>query len=253
MLGGWTSRRRGRRCAANLRGLGLVVKAAPGLGARPPGPDRSSPAGRRRWPWAPPGGSWPSSPRRCAWAPTRSPGREVRSALLLIAGAMFLSQLVGPLQQAVLFGLQRKFEAYLSRRLMTATVALPGLAYFEDPEFRDELAVAHWIGYGPVHTLQFLSPGPPAGHPARGHGRGRRHLRRLGAARSSWSRPSPAGWRRGASSRSPAWPAGGGRRTPAGPTTTATWPSPGSRARSCASSPCPAGPRPASPGTGWPA
>ncbi|MGI8984714.1 MAG: ABC transporter ATP-binding protein, partial [Acidimicrobiales bacterium] len=53
------------------------------------------------------------------------------------------------------FGLQRRFEAYLSRRLMTAAVALPGLAYFEDPTFRDELAVAHWIGFGPVHTLQF--------------------------------------------------------------------------------------------------
>jgi ATP-binding cassette subfamily B protein len=85
-----------------------------------------------------------------------APGRDVRGALLLIAGAVFLSQLIGPLQQAVLFGLQRKFEAYLARRLMTATVALPGLAYFEDPEFRDELAVAHWIGFGPVHTLQFL-------------------------------------------------------------------------------------------------
>ena len=84
-------------------------------------------------------------------------GQAVRSALLLIAGAVFVSQLAGPIQQAVLFGLQRRFEAYLSRRLMSATVALPGLAYFEDPEFRDELAVAHWIGYGPVHTLQFLT------------------------------------------------------------------------------------------------
>jgi ATP-binding cassette subfamily B protein len=86
-----------------------------------------------------------------------APGRNVRSALVLIAAAVFVSQIVGPIQQAVLFGLQRRFEAYLARRLMTATVALPGLAYFEDSEFRDELAVADWIGFGPVHTLQFAT------------------------------------------------------------------------------------------------
>jgi ATP-binding cassette subfamily B protein len=74
-----------------------------------------------------------------------------------MAAAVFVSQLVGPVQQAVLFGLQRRFEAYLARRLMTATVALPGLAYFEDSEFRDELQVADWIGFGPVHTLQFVT------------------------------------------------------------------------------------------------
>ena len=140
---------------ANVRGLGLVVRSAPGLamtllamtivsGAAP----AVAVAGTGKF--------LSTLPEAIAQGASSGAGREVRSSLLLIAGAVFLSQLIGPLQQAVLFGLQRKFEAYLSRRLMAATVALPGLAYFEDPEFRDELAVAHWIGFGPVHTLQFL-------------------------------------------------------------------------------------------------
>jgi ATP-binding cassette subfamily B protein len=140
---------------ANVRGLGLVVRSAPALamtllamtivsGAAP----AVAVAGTGKF--------LTTLPEAVRLGASSTAGREVREALLLIAGAVFLSQLIGPLQQAVLFGLQRKFEAYLSRRLMTATVALPGLAYFEDPEFRDELAVAHWIGFGPVHTLQFL-------------------------------------------------------------------------------------------------
>jgi ATP-binding cassette, subfamily B, bacterial len=140
---------------ANLRGMGLVARSAPGLaftllamtvisGAAP----AVAVAGTGKF--------LSTLPEAIRLGASSSAGQEVREALLLIAGAVFLSQLVGPLQQAVLFGLQRKFEAYLSRRLMAATVALPGLAYFEDPEFRDELAVAHWIGFGPVHTLQFM-------------------------------------------------------------------------------------------------
>jgi ATP-binding cassette subfamily B protein len=142
--------------AANLRGVGLVAKAAPGQalvllattavsGAAPALAVGAT--GRFL-------SELPDAVRLGGDSPA---GQAVRSALLLIAGAVFVSQLAGPIQQAVLFGLQRRFEAYLSRRLMAATVALPGLAYFEDPEFRDELAVAHWIGYGPVHTLQFLT------------------------------------------------------------------------------------------------
>ncbi len=140
---------------ANVRGLGLVARSAPALaatllamtivsGAAP----AVAVAGTGRF--------LSQLPDAVRLGASSAPGRDVRGALLLIAGAVFLSQLIGPLQQAVLFGLQRKFEAYLARRLMTATVALPGLAYFEDPEFRDELAVANWIGFGPVHTLQFL-------------------------------------------------------------------------------------------------
>ncbi len=141
---------------ANLRGVGLVVKAAPGLALALLALTAVS-GGAPALAVGATGRFLSQLPEAVRQGGDSLPGREVRSALLLIAGAVFLSQLVGPLQQAVLFGLQRKFEAYLSRRLMRATVALPGLAYFEDPAFRDELAVAHWIGYGPVHTLQFLS------------------------------------------------------------------------------------------------
>src|SRR5688572_17579125 len=141
--------------SASVRGLGLVVRSSPGLaltllamtvisGAAP----AVAVAGTGKF--------LSTLPEAIRLGADSTAGREVRSSLLLIAAAVFFSQLVGPIQQAVLFGVQRKFEASLSRRLMTATVALPGLAYFEDPEFRDELAVAHWIGYGPVHTLQFL-------------------------------------------------------------------------------------------------
>ena len=142
--------------AANLRGLGLVARSSPGLALAllattvvSGGAPAVAVAGTGRF--------LAELPEAVRLGSASAPGREVRSALLLIAAAVFLSQVVGPIQQAVLFGLQRRFEAYLSRRLMTATVALPGLAYFEDPEFRDELAVAHWIGFGPVHTLQFAT------------------------------------------------------------------------------------------------
>ena len=84
-------------------------------------------------------------------------GREVRAAVVVMALAVLVAQVLGPFGQAVLFGLQRRFEAYLSRRLMAATIALPGLAWFEDPDFRDELQVSHWIGFGPVHTLGSLT------------------------------------------------------------------------------------------------
>jgi ATP-binding cassette subfamily B protein len=80
-------------------------------------------------------------------------GREVRAAVVVMAAAVLISQILAPVGQAVLYGLQRRFEAYLARRLMAATIALPGLAWFEDPDFRDDLQVSHWIGFGPVHTL----------------------------------------------------------------------------------------------------
>jgi ATP-binding cassette subfamily B protein len=142
--------------AANLRGLGLVARSAPGLAFAllattivSGGAPALAVAGTGRF--------LAELPEAIRLGAASEPGGAVRSALVLIAAAVFVSQVLGPIQQAVLFGLQRKFEAYLSRRLMSATVALPGLAYFEDPEFRDELAVAHWIGFGPVHTLQFAT------------------------------------------------------------------------------------------------
>jgi ATP-binding cassette subfamily B protein len=96
-------------------------------------------------------------PQAIRLGPASSAASDVRGALVLMAGAIMVSQVFGPVQEAVLFGLQRRFEAYLSRRLMAATLALPGLAYFEDPAFRDEMEVSNWISWGPVHTLSFLA------------------------------------------------------------------------------------------------
>jgi ABC-type multidrug transport system fused ATPase/permease subunit len=141
---------------ANVRGLGLVFRSSPGLALGllattvvAGGAPALAVAGTGRF--------LSQLPAAVRLGRASAPGHAVRTALVLIAAAVFVSQIVGPIQQAVLFGLQRRFEAYLSRRLMAATVALPGLAYFEDPEFRDEMEVAHWIGFGPVHTLQFLT------------------------------------------------------------------------------------------------
>jgi ATP-binding cassette subfamily B protein len=141
---------------ANLRGLWLVGRSSPGLALGllattvvSGGAPALAVAGTGRF--------LSELPAAVRLGGSSAPGRDVRAAIVLVGLAVLVSQLVGPVQQAVLFGLQRRFESYLSRRLMAATVALPGLAYFEDPEFRDELAVAHWIGFGPVHTLQFLT------------------------------------------------------------------------------------------------
>ncbi len=96
-------------------------------------------------------------PQAIRLGPGSSAAADVRGALVLMAGAILVSQVFGPIQEAVLFGLQRRFEAYLARRLMAAALALPGLAYFEDPAFRDEMEVSNWISWGPVHTLSFLA------------------------------------------------------------------------------------------------
>ncbi|HVL28522.1 MAG TPA: ATP-binding cassette domain-containing protein [Acidimicrobiales bacterium] len=147
---------RGEELRANLRGLGLTWKASPVLafsllaltlaqGVAPALVVAQTGRFLRALPAAVEAGA------------ASAPGREVRSALVLIAGAVFVTQVLGPLSQAVLFGLQRRFEGYLGRRLMAATIALPGLAWFEDPGFRDQLQVSHWIGFGPVHTLQSVA------------------------------------------------------------------------------------------------
>jgi ATP-binding cassette subfamily B protein len=79
-----------------------------------------------------------------------------QGALVAIAAAIVAQQVAGPVAGAVLFGLQRRFHAYLSQRLMSAVTALPGLAYHEDPRFRDKLHVSEWIGWAPVNSVQFL-------------------------------------------------------------------------------------------------
>lgn len=84
-------------------------------------------------------------------------GATSRNSLVLIAAAILASQLLGPVHEALQFGLQRRFRAYLSLRLMMAVSSLPGMAYFEDPKFRDKLEISEWIGWAPVQTVRLLT------------------------------------------------------------------------------------------------
>jgi len=86
-----------------------------------------------------------------------APGRAAKGALVAMAAAIILSQLVGPIRSSLEFGLQRRFQAHLSRRTMRGISNLPGLAYFEDPSFRDKLEVTEWIGWAPAQSVsQFI-------------------------------------------------------------------------------------------------
>ncbi|HVE91158.1 MAG TPA: ABC transporter ATP-binding protein [Actinomycetota bacterium] len=96
-------------------------------------------------------------PRAIRLGAESAPGRTAREALIWLGGAILISQVLGPIQQALLFGLQRRFHAYLSQRIMTSVTQLPGLAYFEDPEFRDKLEVSSWVQWAPVQSLNHLT------------------------------------------------------------------------------------------------
>ncbi|MBW3588707.1 MAG: ABC transporter ATP-binding protein/permease [Actinobacteria bacterium] len=86
-----------------------------------------------------------------------APAMGARRALIILAGAVVVTQLMGPVNEALRFALERRFQAYLSRRVMTGVSDLPGMAYFEDPDFRDKLEVTSWIGWMPVQSVnQFL-------------------------------------------------------------------------------------------------
>lgn len=82
---------------------------------------------------------------------------EAKRALIILGLAILGGQVLGPLLDAVIFGLQRRFQAYLSRRLMTSVSSLPGLAFHEDPEFRDKLEVAQWVQWGPVTSVRTIA------------------------------------------------------------------------------------------------
>lgn len=86
------------------------------------------------------------------------PGRAAQGALIAMAVAIILMQLAAPVRSGLEFGLQRRFQAFLARRTMRGISDLPGLAYFEDPSFRDKLEVTNWIGWMPAHSVtQFVS------------------------------------------------------------------------------------------------
>jgi len=85
------------------------------------------------------------------------PAARAQVALIILAGAIVVTQLISPVNEALRFALERRFQAYLSRRVMTGVSELPGMAYFEDPDFRDKLEVTSWIGWMPVQSVnQFL-------------------------------------------------------------------------------------------------
>lgn len=88
-----------------------------------------------------------------------APGRAAQGALIAMAAAIILTQLAAPINGSLQFGLERRFQAYLSRRTMRGISALPGLAYFEDPSFRDKLEVTEWIGWAPAHSVGNLVGG----------------------------------------------------------------------------------------------
>lgn len=82
-----------------------------------------------------------------------APGERAADALIALAVAIMVTQVIGPVRNSLRFALERRFHAYLSRKLMTGVSELPGMAYFEDPEFRDKLEVTEWIGWAPVQSV----------------------------------------------------------------------------------------------------
>lgn len=80
------------------------------------------------------------------------PGRTARDALIAMSIAIILTQLAAPVRTSLDFGLRHRFQAYLARRMMRGISDLPGLAYFEDPSFRDKLEVTQWIGWAPAQS-----------------------------------------------------------------------------------------------------
>lgn len=87
---------------------------------------------------------------------TGAPPGRFRNAIVVLAGAILLQQVIGPLNETAVFGMQRKFQAFLARRIMTSLSRLPGMAYFEDPAFRDKLKIAEWIGWAPAQSVRIL-------------------------------------------------------------------------------------------------
>ncbi len=83
-------------------------------------------------------------------------GQTPLQILAVLIGAIMLTQVLSPAQEGVHFGFQRRFQAYLSRRLMASVGSLPGLAYHEDATFRDKLEVSQWVGWAPVHSLHHI-------------------------------------------------------------------------------------------------
>ncbi|HVL89152.1 MAG TPA: ABC transporter ATP-binding protein, partial [Actinomycetota bacterium] len=81
---------------------------------------------------------------------------NARGALVLLGIAIASSQVIKPIKGAFQFGLGRRFQALLSRRVMAGVTATPGIAHFEDPAFRDKLEVSEWIDWSPAQSVFVL-------------------------------------------------------------------------------------------------
>jgi ATP-binding cassette, subfamily B, bacterial len=81
---------------------------------------------------------------------------EAVHALTVLGVAIAASQLIKPIKGAFQFGLGRKYQALLSRRVMQGVTGVPGVAHFEDPGFRDKLEVHDWIGWAPANNLNLV-------------------------------------------------------------------------------------------------
>ena len=82
-------------------------------------------------------------------------GVQARNYLLLLAVAVAVAQMVGPVQSAITWGYQRRFGTHMSELLMRAVGALPGLEHLEEESFQRKLELArNRIGWQPTELLQ---------------------------------------------------------------------------------------------------
>lgn len=79
-----------------------------------------------------------------------------RSSLTVAIVALVGGLLLDPFADALRYSVARAYQAGLARRVMAGVTGVPGLAHFEDPEFRDRLEVSEWIGWAPVETLWMM-------------------------------------------------------------------------------------------------
>lgn len=83
--------------------------------------------------------------------------RDARHILVVLGVVVAGSQVLKPVKGAFQYGLGRRFQAHLARRVMSGVTGVPGIAHFEDPAFRDKLEVSEWIDWSPSHTIQMVA------------------------------------------------------------------------------------------------
>ncbi len=79
--------------------------------------------------------------------------QQARGSLIAIGIAIAASQILKPIKGAFQYGLGRAYQAMLARKVMAGVTAIPGIAHFEDPGFRDKLEVHEWLEWAPSHQM----------------------------------------------------------------------------------------------------